>query len=147
MRSKSMFVVPAVFFAAMAFANPVAAQDAPVDADGLPIYEVQDGKVDKGTYNGYRRYHNSCHVCHGPDGMGGSFAPALTDSLKQLDYSAFADTVTNGRKVQGAGGGDRVMPSFGLDPNVMLHMDDIYRYLKARSDGKLDRGRPTRIGN
>ena len=39
-----------------------------------------DGKVDKGTYNGYRRYHASCHTCHGPDGLGSSYAPNLVES-------------------------------------------------------------------
>ncbi len=34
------------------------------------------------------------------------------------------------------------MPSFGLNPNVMCFVDDIYAYLKARSDGVLPRGRP-----
>ena len=37
------------------------------------------------------------------------------------------------------------MPSFGTDQNVMPYINDIYGYLKARSDGKLDRGRPERI--
>ncbi|HYE50012.1 MAG TPA: c-type cytochrome, partial [Azospirillaceae bacterium] len=105
-------------------------------------YVVIDGQVDPHTYNGFRRYHNSCHVCHGPDGMGSSFAPALTESLRTLDYTAFAEVVVNGRK-----NGDRVMPSFGADVNVMEHMDDIYRYLKARSDGKVERGRPERIAS
>ena len=40
-------------------------------------YSVVDGKVDLATYNGYRRYHSSCHVCHGPDALGSSYAPAL----------------------------------------------------------------------
>ena len=127
--------------AAAAQAQP--AQEEPiVDGDGLPAYKVEGGKVDRGTYNGFRRYHNSCHVCHGPDGMGSSFAPALTESLRTLDYTAFAEVVVNGRK-----NGDRVMPSFGADVNVMEHMDDIYRYLKARSDGKVERGRPERIAS
>lgn len=138
--------LPAVALAGILAATGVSAQEeALVDKDGNPTYKVQDGKVDKGTFNGFRRYHNSCHVCHGPDGMGGSFAPNLTESLKTLDYTAFADVVTNGRSVQGGGSGERVMPSFGLDPNVMEHMDDIYRYLKGRSDDKVARGRPERI--
>lgn len=134
--------------AAMAVASGAAwsqdAEEAPVDAEGIPTYIVRDGKVDRGTYNGFRRYHSSCHVCHGPDGLGSSFAPALVDSLKNLDYWQFQDVVVNGRVSEGATG-NRVMPSFGLDPNVMLHLDDIYRYLKARSDGKLGRGRPQRF--
>lgn len=92
----------------------------------------------------YRRYHSSCHVCHGPDGLGGSFAPALVESLKHIDYDTFAATIANGKAEKGATG-QRVMPSFGTDQNVMLYVADIYGYLKARSDGKLDRGRPERI--
>ena len=36
------------------------------------------------------------------------------------------------------------MPSFGTNPNVMCYLDDIYAYLKARSDGVLGRGRPAK---
>ncbi|CAO3359067.1 c-type cytochrome [Azospirillum sp. A26] len=115
-----------------------------VDDQGVPLYAVRDGKVDQGTYNGYRRYASSCHVCHGPDGLGSSFAPALADSLKRMDYWQFTDVVTNGRKNMGATG-DKVMPTFGSDPNVMLNLADIYRYLKARSDDKIGRGRPERF--
>lgn len=119
--------------------------NAPVDPIDNP-YHVVDGKVDRGTYNGYRRYHSSCHVCHGPDGMGSSFAPALVESLRQLDYEAFAEVVVNGRQAVGAAG-NSVMPSFAFDPNVMEYMNDIYGYLRARTDGVLERGRPQRIPN
>jgi len=152
MRNWTVAAVSTAFLSALvwqgtsrpAMAQNQAAEEEPlVDNEGLPTYKVQDGKVDRGTYNGYRRYHNSCHVCHGPDGLGSTFAPNLTDSLKRLDYYQFAETVAAGRQVAGASG-DRVMPSFGTDPNVMNHLDDLYRYLKARSDGALDRGRPQR---
>jgi methanol metabolism-related c-type cytochrome len=103
---------------------------------------VIDGQVDPHTYNGFRRYHSSCHVCHGPDGLGSSFAPALVESLQAIDYFEFTDVVVNGRVGVGA---DRVMPSFANDPNVMLHLDDIYSYLKARSDEAIPPGRPERI--
>jgi methanol metabolism-related c-type cytochrome len=107
-------------------------------------YVVDEGKVDRGTYNGYRRYHSSCHVCHGPDGLGSSFAPALTESLKRLSYDQFIEVIANGRASAGATG-DKVMPSFGTDQNVMLYLEDLYGYLKARSDGALNRGRPERL--
>ena len=35
--------------------------------------------VDWATYNGYRRYHGECHVCHGPNGLGSTYAPALAE--------------------------------------------------------------------
>ena len=33
-----------------------------------------------------------------------------------------------------------VMPAFGMNPNVAPHINDIYRYIKARADGKIRRG-------
>ena len=50
------------------------------DKEGNPTYKIApDGTVDWYTYSGYRRYHSECHVCHGPDGMGSTYAPALKD--------------------------------------------------------------------
>jgi methanol metabolism-related c-type cytochrome len=117
---------------------------APAAFDAEHPYAVKDdGTVDWYTYSGYRRYHSDCHVCHGPDGLGSSFGPALADSLKRLTYDQFVDIVTNGRKNVNTAN-DKVMPSFGLNPNVMCYVDDIYAYLKARADGKIDRGRPAK---
>jgi len=106
-----------------------------------PYAVKDDGTVDWYTYNGYRRYHSECHVCHGPDGLGSSFGPALANSLKSLTYDQFIDIVTNGRK-NVTTASENVMPSFGLNQNVMCYIDDAYAYLKARSDGKIGRGRP-----
>ena len=114
-------------------------------AADIPKYTVKDGKVDKGTYNGYRRFHGTCHACHGQDALGGSFAPALVESLKTVDYDTFVKTVMEGRQVTDATGAVKAMPSFGQDPNITKHLDDIYRYLKARSDGVLGPGRPKKI--
>jgi mono/diheme cytochrome c family protein len=61
-------------------------------------YTVVDGKVDFGTYDGYRRYEAYCLRCHGPDGAGSSYAPALAESLKTLSYEQFLETVVYGRK-------------------------------------------------
>jgi methanol metabolism-related c-type cytochrome len=106
-------------------------------------YSVVDGKVDKATYNGYRRYHASCHTCHGPDGLGSSYAPNLVDSLKAMPYEGFTEVVINGRQNVSATA-NNVMPAFGTVEDVALYVDDIYAYLKARSDGALGRGRPPR---
>ena len=82
------------------------------DKDGNPTYKVSpDGTVDWYTYSGFRRYHSDCHVCHGPNGEGSSYAPALAESLKTLSYVDFAKVVTNGRKNVDAAN-DKVMPSF-----------------------------------
>ena len=104
-------------------------------------YVIKDGVVDWYTFSGFRRYHAECHVCHGPDGLGSSFAPALTDSLKTLSYGDFMEVVVNGRERVGASEQSK-MPGFGENLNVMCFIDDLYAYLKARSDGALGRGRP-----
>jgi methanol metabolism-related c-type cytochrome len=115
-------------------------------ADGEKPYKVENGnQVDKGTYNGYRRYGDACLRCHGPDGAGSSYAPDLTESLRRLSREQFDEVVINGRQNVSASS-DKVMPPFGTTEDVVMYLDDIYSYLKARSDGALGRGRPKRIG-
>ncbi len=110
-------------------------------ADDEKPYKFENGKVDFATYNGYRRYTESCLRCHGPDGSGSSYAPDLTLSLKAMSEDQFKEVVVNGRQNVNTAA-ENVMPSFGTTEDVMLYLDDIYAYLKARSDGVLDRGRP-----
>ncbi len=133
----------AVMALALLPGGPAAAQTEEVDWEEQPYIE-KDGKVDYGTYNGYRRYHSYCHVCHGPDGMGSTYAPALKDSMTRLTYDEFLEVVVNGRKVQTAGQ-DSVMPGFAEAEDVMLYIDHLYAYLKARADDKVGRGRPKRL--
>ena len=70
----------------------------PASAQDEKPYSVVNGKVDKGTFNGWRRYTDACMRCHGPDGSGSSYGPVLSDSLKTMTYEQFTDTVINGRK-------------------------------------------------
>ena len=113
------------------------------DAEGNPTYHVQkDGKMDFLTYRGFQRYHSECHVCHGPEGVGSTYAPALIESLKTMSYSDFVAVVASGRVVPMPGGGDSVMPALGDNKNVMCYLDGMYTYLKGRSDGIIPRGRP-----
>ena len=118
-----------------------AASTAAVSQDSAPagkFYRVVDGKVDARTYNGFRRYHASCNHCHGPDGMGSTFAPPLVDELTDID--SFRRIVLDGRRT-----GASVMKGFAGDPNIAPYMDDIYAYLQARADGALGRGRPMKL--
>lgn len=113
-----------------------------LDADGNPTYSVkEDGTVDWYTYSGFRRYHSECHVCHGPDALGSTFAPPLKDSMNALGYDKFVEVVVNGREKIGAAQQSK-MPAFGTNMNVMCFMDDLYVYLMARADNAIGRGRP-----
>ncbi len=85
--------------------------------------------------------------CHGQDATGSTFAPSLVDRLKTLTHDGFENIVVNGGVVNGQPvgyptGNVFVMPAFGTNPNVMCYLDDIYAYLRARSDGVIGRGRP-----
>jgi methanol metabolism-related c-type cytochrome len=114
------------------------------DAEGDPTYRIaEDGTVDWYTYSGFRRYHAECHVCHGPDGLGGSFAPSLVDSMKTLSYGDFLAVVANGRGEVTTATQSK-MPAFGHNKNVMCFIDALYIYLKARADGAVGRGRPAK---
>jgi mono/diheme cytochrome c family protein len=120
-----------------ATAGPAASQEAP--GEGKP-YEVVGGRVDARTYNGYRRYHAGCNHCHGQDGLGSTFAPPLVTG--GLDRARFRAIVLGGIQT-----GNAVMKGFADDPNVAPYVDDIYAYLRARSDGALAPGRPERLAH
>ena len=115
--------------------------------DGTPTFHIckKDNTlvVDWSTYNGYRRYHSECHVCHGPDGMGSSYGPALTETLKTMSYADFISIVANGRKNVGTASAN-VMPALGTNPNVACYMDDLYVYLRARANDAWGRARPSK---
>lgn len=130
---------------ALALGLLVAAGIVPVaSADEQKPYVVKDGKTDQHTYNGWRRYTESCLRCHGPDGAGSSYGPDLTESLKSMSEDDFKEVVINGRK-NVTTATENVMPPFGEAEDVVTYLDDIYGYLKARSDGVLGRGRPERF--
>lgn len=115
-----------------------------VDGNGEPTYSIRpDGTVDFYTYAGFRRYHADCHVCHGPDGLGSTYAPPLTEMLKKLSYAEFREVLESGYKCAQPGCAS-YMPGFASNANVICYVDDLYVYLRARSDGALPRGRPER---
>jgi methanol metabolism-related c-type cytochrome len=112
--------------------------------DGTITYHVKkDGGLDWYTYSGFKRYADvgGCQQCHGPAGKGSTFAPALTDSLKTMDYGTFLGIVASGR-IRKQGATTYVMPALGDDKNVMCFIEDIYAYLRGRSQGAVNEFRP-----
>jgi mono/diheme cytochrome c family protein len=109
-----------------------------VHAEDEKPYQIVDGRVDAGTYNGFRRYNAVCNHCHGADGAGASFGPSLIAT--PLPFDDFRAAVLDGR-----GQGSFVMKGYAGDPNVEPYIKDIYAYLRARADGAIGRGRPSPI--
>ncbi len=140
---------------AIAAATGVAAQGVELDlepdhmengrwynAEDLPTFKIEDGVVDYATFSGYRRYHSECHVCHGPDGEGSTYAPALKDSVtRKMDYWEFMEIAASGMQDVNTSA-NLVMPAFGTNRNAWCYIDDIYIYLLARGTGAIPRGRP-----
>ena len=61
-----------------------------------PASRAQLGEqpVGQAILDGYRRYNSACNHCHGPDGIGSSFAPSLID--RPLPYARFREIVEQG---------------------------------------------------
>lgn len=98
-------------------------------------YQVVDGnKVDGRTLNGWRTWRAlACERCHGAQ-QEGLVGPALTASLKALSKDDFKATVLKGRV-------DKGMPNFDGSPQVVENIDNLYAYLKGRSDGAIAPGK------
>lgn len=117
------------------------------NADGIPTYKIEDdGTLDFATFNGYRRYSAECHVCHGPDGEGSTYAPALKNSVLNMDYYEFQEVVASGKQEVNSAQ-NQVMPAFATNRNVWCYIDDIYAYLLARGTDAVPRGRPAKKGD
>ncbi|KRW97137.1 c-type cytochrome, methanol metabolism-related [Paracoccus sp. MKU1] len=113
-------------------------------AEDIPTFKIaEDGTVDYATFSGYRRYSAECHVCHGPDGEGSTYAPALRNSVLNLGYYDFLEIAASGKQEVNTAA-NLVMPAFGTNKNVWCYIDDIYAYLLARGAGDLPRGRPAK---
>jgi mono/diheme cytochrome c family protein len=97
-------------------------------------------RVDRATYVGWRTFHGICHTCHAQDAVGSTFAPDLLERMRQIDKAEFMNALAEGFKGQVG-----VMPPWSQDPNVSRHFEELWSYLKARSDGALLPGRPKRL--
>jgi Cytochrome C oxidase, cbb3-type, subunit III len=116
--------------------QPAQPQDAPLrDA----YHQAPRDTVDQTTYDGWKQYNLNCARCHGEDVLGTTIAPHLIMSMKPdgpiNTQELFVQTVCAGRPEKG-------MPSWcalGMDP---AKINQIYAYVKGRSEGKIGPGRP-----
>jgi mono/diheme cytochrome c family protein len=95
--------------------------------------------VSQEVYAGWKQFNLNCARCHGEDVQGTTIAPHLIVSLRPdgpiNTKEIFVQTVCAGRPAKG-------MPAWcalGLD---MEKINQIYAYVKGRSDSKIHSGRP-----
>jgi mono/diheme cytochrome c family protein len=117
----------AVWFLLICSAFPAYAQETP--------YTVVDGtKVDGETLKGFKTWRAAaCDRCHGANQQG-LVGPSLIESLKRLSKDEFAKTVIEGRLEKG-------MPAFKTSKTVTENIDQLYAYLKGRSDGAITKAK------
>lgn len=147
-------------------APPLAAQTRPAPPPGE--YRIVSGRVDPGTYTGWRLFHSACYGCHGVDALGTDVAPNLVERIGAMTPRAFVTKVLTSYRIvlsPGESGADDrtavreamieevlrrqrgergqvVMPAWRADPKVDPHVLDLFAYLSARADGKLGPGEP-----
>ncbi len=110
-----------------------------VSGEDKPLYTVQDGvNVDENTYNGFKTWRAAaCDRCHGPN-QEGMVGPSLIESLKVLTREEFDKVLTDGRMAKG-------MPAWNTNEKVMDNLDDLYAYLKGRSDGAITKAKVKKL--
>jgi len=123
----------AVLLCAGIAASAAIAQDKPAAKSSDKLYTVVEGyKVDSATMNGFRAWRAAaCDRCHGANQQG-LVGPSLIESLKTLSKEDFVKTVRDGRL-------DKGMVSFATSKTVMDNIDNLYAYLKGRSNGDITR--------
>jgi hypothetical protein len=97
-------------------------------------YQVVDGnKVDNNTLQGWRTWRAlACERCHGAQQQG-MVGPSLIDAFKTIDPAEFHRTVFGGRL-------DKGMPDFSSSNMMQKNWQNLFAYLKGRSDGKIKPG-------
>jgi mono/diheme cytochrome c family protein len=131
-------------------------------------YRVQAGRVDAGTFTGWRIFHTSCFGCHGVGAVGTDLAPNLVERVKTLTPRDFVTKVLTSYRITSRPDDSRgddaaasrdalieqtlqrsrapavavLMPAWELDAQVPPHVLDLWAYLLARADGQLGPGKP-----
>ena len=99
------------------------------------LYTVADGtKVDAKTLDGFKIWRAAaCDRCHGAN-QEGMVGPSLLESLKKITKAEFVTIMKEGRLEKG-------MPAWNTNDQVMKGMDNLYAYLKGRSDGAITKAK------
>lgn len=132
--------IPLMKFIAASVLLLLVASSSWAQTSGSKLYTVQEGfKVDAETMKGFRTWRAAaCDRCHGAN-QEGMVGPSLIANMKTLTKDEFVKVVRDGRVEKG-------MQSFGTSKQVMDNMDQLYAYLKGRSDGAITRAKVEEIG-
>lgn len=149
-------------------ASAAQAQAQPAAAPLPGEFVVVDGRVDAGTFSGWKLFHTHCVGCHGVGGVGTGIAPNLVDKIGNYTPRGFAVKVLTSYRIvpmspdsgppetlaereallelvmkrERQQRGQPLMPAWDADAEIAPHVLDLYAYLSARADGGLGPGKP-----
>jgi hypothetical protein len=136
---------PSAGSANTATASPDSTSSAPAQTSqtGAPLrdeyHRAPVDTVSQDVYDGWKQFNLNCARCHGEDVQGTTIAPHLIVSLRPdgpiNTKELFVQTVCAGRPAKG-------MPSWCALGMEMEKINQIYAYVKGRSDAKVHPGRP-----
>ena len=132
LKPKSAAAAPAPASAAKQYTYTVNGKVIKTD---FPVFKDGTTKVTPAVFHGFEQFNSYCFRCHGPDAIGGSYAPNLRKSLSNgMTESQFLTVGMVGRKEKG-------MPAWAgfLSPE---EIQSIYQYVKARSVEAVSTGTP-----
>ena len=111
------------------------------EAAGGRLYTVENGKVDTKTLQGWETWRAAaCQRCHEDKAAEWRSGPLAGRVAQVALAQRFQDHGLKGRA-------DKGMPGFGDDQKVVDNLDNLYAYLKGRSDGAIPPGKLTAIGS
>jgi hypothetical protein len=128
-----------------------------------PARELAREQAPQGSvYLGWRVFQDKCAVCHGAAATGTANAPNLLARVGELSERRFVGLVLQrydlSQPTVAPGPGavtpaqvevtmqrqdaPLVMPAWQGEPRVQAHIADLYAYLSARAQGRVEPGRP-----
>ena len=132
--SKTLCLALLLAAAGAAFGQAAPAPSPTSGAKTPPYTVISGNKVDPNTLQGFRTWRSAaCDRCHGAN-QEGLVGPSLINSLKTLTKEEFVKVVASGRP-------NTQMVAFSGNAEVMKNMDQLYAYLKGRSDGAITTSR------
>ena len=134
-RPPRVFVVAGVLFLA-AFAWSIH-EEAALPGEALVSAQTTSTAYED-VYNGWKWWHVYCYRCHGTNAIATTLAPSLIEPNPKRTAREFLKVVREGVPDKGMQAWDKLLDD--------KQINQIYVYVKARTDKVLPPGRPDEVG-
>ena len=161
---KYFTTLPAVLFTLLFSHMTFSNDDLMTTGKDGSFYMAEDGKVDPATFVGWSAYNHACVGCHGVGAVGTEAGADLTEVADKMSPEQFRLRVLHKNVLRFTSDDWRAMeqsmmeeiikqekrdsgeladmPRWEYNQFVQVHVNNIYRYLKARADGAIGPDKP-----